>query len=123
MMSDCVEIGYLDIFDPNHDYCFLPNQNWEDIVKSHHCIPIFSDMFNEWCKIFEGRVYYGSLSRPGTVPDWCGITLIPPGTIPELIRVIHQTDPAIMQGEPIEELLTLLEWVHSVQKYVICYGI
>lgn len=122
-MPDCVDIGYLDSFDPNHDYYSWGDQSWDDLVKSHHCIPIFSDVFNEWCQIFEGRVYYGSLSRPGTVPDWCGITLIPPETIPELIRVIHQTDPAIMQGEPIEELLVLLEQTLSAQKYAICYGI
>lgn len=122
-MPDCVDIGYLDSFDPDYDYCFLPNQSWPDIVKSHHCVPVFSDVFNEWCQIFEGRVYYGSLNRPGTVPDWCGITLIPPETIPKLIRVIRQTDPVIMQGEPIEDLLAMLERVHSAQKYVICYGV
>lgn len=60
--------------------------------------------------------YWQTLDQPGNCLDYCGITLIPPGSIPALLAVMRE-----LPG--FRPLFPLLEQAKREGKFVIHFGI
>ena len=86
-MADVINFGYIEETDPNKDYSLsmLP----DDFLNIFKCIKVSDDVFNEFIPIILNiPTYYRKLDNPNFGIDHFGVTLVPPESLPELMRII-----------------------------------
>lgn len=85
--------------------------------ERYHCIAVD----DEWIaplaeKLKEVPVYWHTLDRPGTGLAYCGVTLIPPESIPGMLA-------ALGSAAALRPLRFLLEQAASAHRFLIHYGL
>lgn len=109
---------------PKHEFCIMdraprPGEWYSDYDPWDYYPEVFiDDLYLEGeLQRFAGiPVYWQTLDQPGNCLDYCGITLIPPESLPayaEAVRTLPGFGP----------LLPLLEQARLEEKFVIHFGI
>lgn len=120
-VSDRIDIGYIDHLDENFDYSYV-NEPFEytQICKLHHCVSVPGAAFQAWAeRLPELPTCFCSAKHPGMGVDACGVTLIPPTSLPPFLSVMQASHSAA----DYDQLLALLNHALDLKKYVICFGI
>lgn len=127
-MSENIEFGIIDCFDKNRDYSIFDSDqfiDWEEMMNYYNCTSISYDSINqlsEWFKTID--TYACQYGRSMSGIDICGVTLIPPSSITELIKITTKLkdDIKIKDKLSIKKLLNLFQNAKSQEKYIICFG-
>jgi hypothetical protein len=111
------EFGIIDNFEPDKEY-----KNYEP--QKYSCIAIDDDRYlNDWWNsLLLIPTYNMSLRQPQTALSRWGITLIPPESLPDLLKIVEK-DGRIRKDR---NLMLLAEKIHEAiikNKYMIHYGI
>ena len=96
----------------------VPGRRYDDYEpEKYHCISV-DDVWIEPLaeKLADVPVYWHTLDQPGKGLAYCGITLIPPGSIPAILA-------ALDAGEEWMSLGGLLEEAKAKGRFVIHYGL
>ena len=110
------EFGIIDNLDPQKDYS-------EYAPDKYHCLSIDDDYLDEWWPhLCTMRTYFHSMSRPETALARWGVTLIPPESLPVLVKVL-QTDTRMEADPQLELLLSKVEEAIVSDKYMIHFGV
>ena len=85
--------------------------------ERYHCVAV-DDIWVEPLveKLAEVPVYWQSLDQPGKGLDYCGITLIPPASIPAVLSALDTSEVWTTLGG-------LLEEAKAQGRFVIHYGL
>lgn len=114
-------IGIIDNFDKEFDYSYSDlNLEYDDIIKKHNCISIDEDFFDEVINKVENiDTYFQSYGNRGNYIDPCGVTLIPPKSLLQLIDVIN----SLGSNSDTKSLIKLINKAHKENKFITCFGI
>ena len=120
-MNDQIDIGYIDHFDETFDYSYADEDiAYKQIYEMHHCVSIPEETFSLWGKYLSKLpTCFCSVKHPGMGVDACGVTLIPPTSLPPFLSVMQASHSAA----DYDQLLALLNHALDLKKYVICFGI
>lgn len=85
--------------------------------EKYHCIFVNDDHIEGLLgKLDEVDLYWHSLDVPGKGLAYCGITLIPPRSMPAFIDIIKDI-------RELDELKALMQKAKAENKYIIHYGL
>lgn len=114
-------LGIIDNFDKEFDYSYSNlDLEYEDIIKKHNCISVDEDYFDEVINKVENiDTYFQSYGNKGNYIDPCGVTLIPPKSLLQLIDVICSSE----NNSETKSLIELINKAHKENKFIICFGI
>ncbi len=115
-------IGIIENFDKEFDYSYSNlDLDYEDIIKKHNCISVDEDLFDEVINKAENiDTYFQSYENKGKCIDPCGVTLIPPKSLFQLIDVINSLGN---NSNDTKLLIELINKAHNENKFIICFGI
>lgn len=111
------EFGIIDNFAPDKKY-----NEYEP--EKYHCVAIDDDKYiNDWWdSLLMIQTYNMSLEQPQWALSRCGITLIPPESLPALLSIISQ-DKRIYEDENLVRLAEKIQTAIDEHKYMIHYGV
>lgn len=114
-------IGIIDNFDKEFDYSYSDlDLEYEDIIKKHNCISVNEDFFDKVINKVENiDTYFQGYGNKGNYIDPCGVTLIPPKSLLQLIDVIN----SLGNNSDTKSLIKLINKAHKENKFIICFGI
>ena len=95
-----------------------PGERYDDYEpERYHCVAV-DDVWVEPLaeKLTELPVYWHTLDRPGEGLAYCGVTLIPPESIPAILA-------ALGSAAALLPLRALLEQAASAHRFLIHYGL
>lgn len=106
-----------------HEFGIMPAAPKEGVrydeyePHKYHCISVDDEHLENIVSRFDDiDFYWHTLDIPGKGLAYCGITLIPPPSMPGFIAVIDDI-------EELSQLKTLMARAYSQQKWVIHYGL
>ncbi len=106
-----------------HDFGIMPNAPQygtrydEYEPKRYHCIAVEDDVIEIVDPLLcEIPMFWHTTDVPGKGLAYCGVTLIPPDSMPEMLGVLPEC-------AELAELRALLEKASSMEKWVIHFGV
>ncbi len=118
-MSDSLHFGIISKIDDTRDYSQF--DSFKEVCKFHQCIEISEEYANRWI-VQSGSIltFVCTLQRPFKGIDYCGVTLVPPESLSQLLDIIR---PDAERGEGVSNLMTLIEKAIENGKFLIVYGV
>ncbi len=111
------EFGIIDQIDPEKNYvCYEP--------EKYNCVAIDDDIYIDdwWERLTHLKTYFHSLARPANALARWGITLIPPESLPEFLKIV-QNDTRINKDKNLRDLAEIVKRAIKEQKYLIHFGV
>ena len=115
--------GIIDKFDELKDYGAL-EEEYPCIIKKHNCISYDDDALTRWAlDLTNTEMHWHRYGNYGKGLAWCGITLIPPYILPEIIHwlALYIKKSLFCDAEALK-LLGLLKNAFKESKWVIHCG-
>lgn len=95
----------------------VPGQRYDYEPERYGCVAVDDEWVEPLArKLAEVPVYWQTLDQPGTGLDCCGITLIPPASIPAILAALDGAEVWTTLGG-------LLEEARTRDRFVIHYGL
>ena len=118
-MSDSVHFGIIPEIDGTRDYSQF--DSFEEVCRLHRCIEIGNEYANKWVNQ-SGHIstFACTLERPFCGIDYCGVTLIPPDSLPELLGIIRLD---AKREAAVFNLMILIEKAIENGNFLIVYGV
>ncbi len=111
------EFGIIEQIDPAKDY-----SKYEP--EKYGCVAIDDDIYiNDWWEqLTQINTYFHCLSRPANALARWGVTLIPPESLPALLKIV-QGDKRLYLDKNISDLAKKIQKAIQEQKYMIHFGV
>ena len=111
------EFGIIDDFDPNITY-----DKYEP--EKYNCVVIDDDKYiNDWWnELLLIRTYNMSVKQPQMALSRWGITLLPPDSLPEFLKIVKH-DKRVAEDENLQRLCGIISIAIDEGKYMIHFGI
>ena len=118
-MSDSIHFGIIPEIDGTRDYSRF--DSFEEVCRIHRCIEIRDECSNKWLNQ-SGHIstFACTLKRPFNGIDYCGVTLIPPDSLPELLDIIRLD---AKREAAVFNLKILIEKAIENKNFLIVYGV
>ena len=118
-MSDSLHIGIIIQIDDTRDYSQF--KSFEEVCRLHRCIEIQDGYANKWVnQSGHMSTFVCTLQRPFKGIDSCGVTLVPPESLSQLLDIIRLDGE---REEVVFNLIALIEEAVENGYYMIVYGV
>ena len=118
-MADSLHFGIVSEIDAARDYSQF--NNLKEICRAHQCIEIPDQYAARWIADSESLAsFVCTLQRPFKGIDYCGVTLIPAESLPQLLDIIWLDSE---REKAVSNLIALIQRAIQNGNFMIVYGV
>jgi hypothetical protein len=126
-MADDIHFGIIDQFETNQHYDEL-SEAFPQVLLKYHCVDVPDDIVNEWVNdLSHVHTHWIRYGREAKGLAHCGITLIPPESLGDVLGVVQRYILPPCCGKrnrtKMKRLISLLNEAITQNKWVIHFGL